>query len=658
MTTLNKLHHLIDYHLHQNDHRWRQLLSINDTNKYFKVFSQCVEKAALEFGGIESGQAKYKGRGTINIKTQTEEPRARYEPEFDQMITPLSQEASRLLKQHRRLIAIRNNHKSATSASTCPSSEHKKHTYRKQIADNIKLVKHIWKKHDKHNEVIESIDPANLDTIPNYCTITRIAEELLHRCQAMTRQDTKTQNKHSNIKYQTKGAHKIISRALRAKQPAPMSSLARQKDSGEGKPKGSITTNPLEIDEILHEVWDPITHGNCSDPELAATSFTTKYRKHIYKAREFLVNDITVEDFKEQCRIDTDSALGLDGWAASDLQLLSNYGYQILVDMLNAIEHGADWPTAMRVTRAVFLSKDSEDTQNPLAQRILKITSGIYRKWGSLRMRHLRPWIQAWDDDAIHAGTPGKGAADAWMNTAIDLEEAKAKLQKIAGGSIDVYKCFDQLNKPLIFKLAKEAGMPDRVLQAYMKYINNIEVRFQIGRTIGKHHQDPASLPQGCPFSMAMVALLFKPWLSVMKQAKVTPRCLADDLMLIATGQEHQSRYINAMQLTRTFFTDIGAKIADKKCFSFAGDETTRQFLSKYEWDHEGLQIPTVSNFRDTGTHLNLSHSNTGKTLTDRLQKARQMAKRLGWINHTLKKNVSYYPTYYQLVFMVSRPHG
>ena len=86
------------------------------------------------------------------------------------------------------------------------------------------------------------------------------------------------------------------------------------------------------------------------------------------------------------------------------------------------------------------------------------------------------------------------------------------------------------------------------------------------------------------------------------------------------------------MSLSKQFFLDIGAKIADRKCFGFAADKQTREFLASYRWDHTGLQIPTVSSFRDIGAHLNLSSASNGKTLSNRMQKATAMTKRLAWL--------------------------
>ena len=95
------------------------------------------------------------------------------------------------------------------------------------------------------------------------------------------------------------------------------------------------------------------------------------------------------------------------------MALLSDNGLQLIVDILNLIEEGAEWPKSSQVARAVFLPKDPDDTQNPLKYRILKITSAYYRRWASTRNQQLEEWIKLWDHPAINAGVPGKGAQDA-----------------------------------------------------------------------------------------------------------------------------------------------------------------------------------------------------------------------------------------------------
>ena len=77
-----------------------------------------------------------------------------------------------------------------------------------------------------------------------------------------------------------------------------------------------------------------------------------------------------------------------------------------------------------------------------------------------------------------------------------------------------------------------------------------------------------------------------------MKANQVTPRVLADDLMFTCEGPGHRAHSYNAMVLSRILFTDIGARIADNKCFMFATDSFTRDFFINFVWDLEGLKIP------------------------------------------------------------------
>ena len=114
----------------------------------------------------------------------------------------------------------------------------------------------------------------------------------------------------------------------------------------------------------------------------------------------------------------------------------------------------------MLEVRTVFLSKDPDDTSNPLAYRPLKITSAIYRRWATARLKKMEKWIDEWDHPALHV-IGGKGAQDAWYKTALDTEFTRQLGLDIAGGSIDIFKCFDQINRQIVFHLAKEAGMPE-----------------------------------------------------------------------------------------------------------------------------------------------------------------------------------------------------
>ena len=275
-----------------------------------------------------------------------------------------------------------------------------------------------------------------------------------------------------------------------------MDCLKRPEDKDQKRPKGTLATEHAEIDEILRKTWQNITNGTEKDLDEVAETFMEKYSKHIVNKPEFKLDDLTFEELRDVCRVNTESAPGLDGWTPKDIGILSDEALKWIVKMLNKIEKGAPWPQHLHETRAVFLSKNAEDTQNPLEYRILKITTAWYRRWATARVKSLEKWIEEWDHPALNAGVPGKGALDAWYNTAVFSELHMSNDQDVAGGSIDIYKCFDQLNRALLKQLASKAGMPKRVLEPYFRFIDNIDTRFQVGKQLGQAHKTDVASPK------------------------------------------------------------------------------------------------------------------------------------------------------------------
>ena len=71
---------------------------------------------------------------------------------------------------------------------------------------------------------------------------------------------------------------------------------------------------------------------------------------------------------------------GLEGFSPSEFSILSDLTYQWLARMLNRIEAGAPWPTPLLHAKAVFLSKDVNKLEDPMAYRVLLILPTVYRR--------------------------------------------------------------------------------------------------------------------------------------------------------------------------------------------------------------------------------------------------------------------------------------
>ena len=506
--------------------------------------------------------------------------------------------------------------------------------------------------------------------------LTRLHKQHQEHLEKQYQQISKQSKQASATRFHSNHSQTHINRAIKQQHTQPMQAIQRPPHPDTPNQPGTYTTDPDEIDKVIQDAWAPIYNGNAQHMEHLVDTFFQKYEHHIHRAPATTVPDITWEEVKYACTHGSNSAPGMDGWTKLDLSWLSNTAYQWLARCLNSIEATQQWPTSITKARAVFLSKDEQDMGNPMAYRILKITSALYRLWGSIRMQHLGHWISTWADPAMFAGVPGAGAEEGWWLTQLDMELKQATGGEVTAASIDVYKCFDQLVRPLVVALARAAGMPTNILLAYEAFQSELVIHNQIGTTIGKPHQHRCSIPQGCPFSMALVALLMRPWISTMRANQVEPRVLADDLFLSTSRQQHASRMVHGMNLTRQYFTDVGARVADNKCFVTSTCAATRARLRTIRWatiqpshntpgnDDGGqasgtpsvgsadavvikprpaqtthISIQVVNHFRDLGAHVTMDHTNHNNTLAGRLQRATIWVRRLTHlpITHTQK---------------------
>ena len=252
---------------------------------------------------------------------------------------------------------------------------------------------------------------------------------------------------------------------------------------------------------------------------------------------------------------------------------------------MNAIEKGAEWPEALQVARAAFLAKDAKDALNPLAYRVLLMLPYVYRTWAKIRLKDLKPWIAAWTLPEMYAGIEGQGAADAAYSTALQIEHCMVNGVDFTGGASDVYKCFDQVQRPIIYEMLQKAGMPMRILKTYEKFQEGLTAYNTIAGGIGEGYKKPTSVPQGDPLSMMVTALQMRPWIMQMKSMAVKPRILADDLQIFATGPRHLEWFTHAFDKTHLHLQDMGARIAPQKSLTFSSNNTARQWLRKHQME-------------------------------------------------------------------------
>eukprot|EP00969_Alexandrium_andersonii_P030298 1321527-Alexandrium_andersonii.AAC.1 len=71
--------------------------------------------------------------------------------------------------------------------------------------------------------------------------------------------------------------------------------------------------------------------------------------------------------------------------------------------------------------------------------------------------------------------------------------------------------------------------------------------RNKLGGGCGRPYRKRRAIPQGDPWSNAMLALILTPWVRMVQVQSTVPRVLADDLSLLAF-EEHVDRFVQAVE--------------------------------------------------------------------------------------------------------------
>eukprot|EP00973_Karenia_brevis_P054498 7573907-Karenia_brevis.AAC.1 len=71
----------------------------------------------------------------------------------------------------------------------------------------------------------------------------------------------------------------------------------------------------------------------------------------------------------------------------------------------------------------------------------------------------------------MFGGVPGVGADDAWYLTSLQAESDLLDGTHHIGGTLDLYKCFDQIARPLFYFVLLIAGLPANILSAYINFV-------------------------------------------------------------------------------------------------------------------------------------------------------------------------------------------
>ena len=206
------------------------------------------------------------------------------------------------------------------------------------------------------------------------------------------------------------------------------------------------------------------------------------------------------------------------------------------------------------------------------------------------------------------------------------MEQMRLRGEAYSGAAVDISKFFDQVIRSLLYELARRAGMPERIIGAYEKFQEELLTMNTIMGGLGKPYRKPCGIPQGDPLSMMMVALLMRAWVVMMKEMKVMPSLLVDDILILSKGERAKEDFEKALTATHEYLIDMGATVAPGKSHVFASTKKLRKWLHEYTWPALGKTIKVVKQFRYLGGQIFSTEKMRTNVLKKRFARATAVA--------------------------------
>ena len=82
--------------------------------------------------------------------------------------------------------------------------------------------------------------------------------------------------------------------------------------------------------------------------------------------------------------------------------------------LLELVETNSVWPHGLLDAHIALIPKADGDS-TPLGQRPLCVLSVVYRLWASLRLGHLRDWVEGWLHQSVFSLGNGLSSVEAWF---------------------------------------------------------------------------------------------------------------------------------------------------------------------------------------------------------------------------------------------------
>ena len=246
----------------------------------------------------------------------------------------------------------------------------------------------------------------------------------------------------------------------------------------------------------------------------------------------------------------------------------------------------------------------------------------VCRLWASLRLGHLREWVEVWLPKSVFSLGNGLSSVEAWFATALDVEDV---LSGTGGDQLhvmvaDVIKSFDTVDRSILDCVLGRLGLPDWFRGMYFSFHNQVRLRFKLAAGLGEPWCRDGGIPQGCPLSMVFIDALYVPWCRHLESLPdIKPQLYADNLKC-STAQPRA--LFESAYFTARYGRLVGQDVYPGKCVLLSTSKAVRRAMKLWDISGDGGFGKVQLDIRDLGGHLDFTYRSRAGTLSRRIGKA------------------------------------
>lgn len=310
------------------------------------------------------------------------------------------------------------------------------------------------------------------------------------------------------------------------------------------------------------------------------------------------------------------AATGPDGLSRDDLLHMPKSLTMKLLALLEAIEKdGKQWPEQMVQAFVIALSKQSE-AACVHDYRPISIFPVAYRTWSSIRARQVIAHLSSLVPSTCAGSVLHKSAHDVWFSILNEIEMAHHQGTEVAGGVIDLVKCFNLLPRVLVLKIMHHLQVAPEILRGWGAALVAMRRRFKLRTCVGPPVPSTTGFAEGCGLSvtaMLAVNMVAHRWMRF-KHPLTQLWSFVDNLEVTSPNATQAKVALDALL---DFMKVLDVQVDLSKTYVWSSTRSGRREMRHDE--DQPFQI--MFQARDLGGHMGYTLQHTNRTLTSSIGK-------------------------------------